>query len=115
MRRVSETHPTIVAVYELVATDFERVAEFRLTESGTVTLTLDEPDGCPLAQNWFDHGVRVPGRPEPVTPTAGHTFLEAVLQPRRMSYCRVVDESPRETAGTADRSAIESPDSTDGH
>lgn len=91
--------PTIVAVYELVGTAFERAAEFRLTDAGTVELTLDSPDSCPLAQRWFTSGVRVPGQREPITPANGHAFMEALLQPRRMSYCRVVDESSRNPKG----------------
>lgn len=87
---------SVVAVYELVGVAFERVAEFRLRESGTVDLILKEPDGCPTAQEWFDRGLRMRGRSRPVTPQEGRIFLEAVLQPRRMSYCAVVDESPGE-------------------
>lgn len=96
---VHDGQPSVVAVYEFVATEFERVAEFRLTAAGTVELILDEPDGCPLAQEWFDRGLRLPGRPDPVIPADGPAFLEAVLRPRRMSYCRVVDESAKGAEG----------------
>ena len=91
---VTEGQLSVVAVYELVGTQFERVAEFRLNASGVVDLMLAEPDGCPMAQEWFDKGLRLRGRSQPVTPQEGRAFLEAVLQPRRMSYCAVVDESP---------------------
>ncbi|MGW5383818.1 hypothetical protein [Nocardia sp. NPDC003963] len=85
--------PTVVAVYELVGGTAQRVAEFRVAESGKVELTLAEPGGCPLAQEWFEDGIRVPGRSEPVRAADGPDFLRAALRPRQMSFCRVVDES----------------------
>ncbi|NUP25590.1 MAG: hypothetical protein HOQ36_23180 [Nocardia sp.] len=86
--------PTVVAVYELVATGYERVAEFRLTAAGTITLTSARPEGCPTAQEWYTDGIPVPESREPVTVADGPAFLRAALRPRRTSYCRVVDESP---------------------
>ncbi|MGW5381025.1 hypothetical protein [Nocardia sp. NPDC003963] len=87
----------------MVATEYERVAEFRLAASGAVELILGEPDGCPLARQWFEQGIRIPGRVEPAIAADGSAFLEAALRPRRMSYCRVVDESP----GTAHTPSID--------
>lgn len=94
---MADDDPTVVAVYELVAGAALRVAEFRLDRSGSMQLILAEPDGCPLAREWFQEGIRVPGQTEPVRATDGPLFLRAALRPRQMSFCRVVDESPDTT------------------
>lgn len=101
------TAPTRVAIYELTTAGEERVAEFRRT-AGTVELTLSEPDVCPLAQDWYAKGIRIPGNPKPITTDDAPAFMRALLQPFRLSYCRIVDESdpnptPWSVAGDAPR------------
>lgn len=85
--------PNLVAIYELVSDGYVRVAEFQLTQDGTVTLTLSDSDGCPLAQGWYAEGVEKLNEVGHVTVDDGAAFMRALLQPFRMSYCRVVDES----------------------
>ncbi|WP_280415972.1 hypothetical protein [Nocardia carnea] len=86
--------PTSVAIYELVGSRYQRVAEFRLTRAATVELSLSRPDGCPMARRWFQQGIRVPGASAPAMADNGPAFMRALLSPRRLSYCRIVDESP---------------------
>ena len=90
---MDESTPTLVAVYELVGENYERMAEFRLTPHGTVILELRRPDCCPLAQQWYSDGIGIPADASRVTPHDGPAFMYALLQARPMSYCRVVDES----------------------
>jgi hypothetical protein len=87
------TTPTQLGVYEFVAGRPQRVAEFRLTTDNRVVLTMTDELGCPQAKQWYDEGVGVQEGPN-VMPTAGPAFMRALLQPMRMSYCRLVDESP---------------------
>ncbi|MBF6241188.1 hypothetical protein [Nocardia otitidiscaviarum] len=98
--------PTQLGVYEFVAGRPQRVAQFRLTTDDTVVLTLTDDLGCPQAQQWYDEGVEVQEGPN-VMPTAGPAFMRALLQPMRMSYCRLVDEShaasPRESGPSGHR------------
>ncbi|WP_280421887.1 hypothetical protein [Nocardia carnea] len=86
--------PTSVAIYELVGTRYQRVAQFRLTGTAAVELTLTRPDGCPMARRWLREGIRIPGVAEPATIHDGPAFMRALLAPRRLSYCRIVDETP---------------------
>lgn len=101
---MSDTNPTVVAIYELVAITPIRVAEFRLDPSGAAELTLLKPGGCPMARQWLRDGIRIPGHPNPIVAADGAAFLRAALYPHQMSYCHVVDESPSvgETAGERD-------------
>lgn len=96
-------HPTVVAVYELVATRYRRVAEFRLATTGTVALTLAEAGGCPMARRWLRDGLRVPGTSQTVTADDGPAFMRALLLPRPVRYSRVVDESPGPAAADVRR------------
>ncbi|MFJ9370096.1 hypothetical protein ACIRRA_37540 [Nocardia sp. NPDC101769] len=90
--------PTLVAVYELDGRDaWQRVAEFRLSETGTVELTVTEDPGCPLALHWYREGIETPAVLPPVTISDGPAFMRALLRPYRMNYCRLVDESAAET------------------
>ncbi|MEU7633275.1 hypothetical protein AB0C34_25395 [Nocardia sp. NPDC049220] len=89
--------PTLVAVYELVAEGFQRVAEFRLSPQDQVALTLTDSEGCPQAEQWYHEGVEMLDDGRLVMPDEGPTFMHALLQPFRMSYCRIVDESGRDT------------------
>lgn len=99
--------PTVVAVYELVVMRYRRVAEFRLTPTGTVELTPAETDGCPMARRWFRNGLSVPGTAQTVTVRDGPDFLRALLLLRGLTYCRVVDESPGPAGAVAPAAAID--------
>ncbi|MET8798135.1 hypothetical protein ABZV91_17075 [Nocardia sp. NPDC004568] len=102
---MAEQDPTVVAVYELVAADYQRVAEFRVAPNGTVELTLAEPGGCPLARQWFRDGITTADRQRTCTPADGAEFLRAVLRSRPINFTRVVDESragePRRTTSSS--------------
>lgn len=86
--------PTQLGVYEIVARRAQRVAEFRLTTAGRVLFTSSDDQGCLQAQQWYDEGAEVDDGPN-VLPAAGPAFMRALVQqPLRMSYCRLVDETP---------------------
>ncbi|MBF6241554.1 hypothetical protein IU474_31415 [Nocardia otitidiscaviarum] len=84
----------MIAVYDLGTWEPQRVAEFRLTPEYDVTLDLLTTDGCPIAEQWYRHGVEIYGRSSVVTPSEGPAFMRALLQPFQLSYYRFVDESP---------------------
>ncbi|MEV3959888.1 hypothetical protein AB0M34_03165 [Nocardia sp. NPDC050193] len=90
---MSDEDPTVIAIYELVATGFLRVAEFRLGSAGVVELTLTEPGGCPLARHWFEEGIATADRQRLCTPADGADFLSAVLRAPVVTYTRIVNES----------------------
>ncbi|MEV6072648.1 hypothetical protein AB0L82_39415 [Nocardia sp. NPDC052001] len=69
-----------------------RVAEFRLV-NGRAQLSELVPEGCALARQWHTAGVEILGEPQRVHPDDGISFMRALLQPFRMSYYRVIDES----------------------
>ncbi|MFE4455918.1 hypothetical protein ACFROC_01050 [Nocardia tengchongensis] len=106
---MGEPTPTLVVVYELVDTDYQRMAEFRLTPHGTVTLVLRQPGCCPLAQGWYSEGVGIRTDARRVTREDGQVFMRALLQTRPMSYCRVVDESADAPAGSGTPWAASNP------
>ncbi|GAB2559242.1 hypothetical protein [Nocardia heshunensis] len=90
--------PTLVAVYQLDGCDaWQRVAEFRLSETGTVDVTVTDDHECPLALHWYREGIETPAVLPPVTISDGPAFMRALLRPYRMNYCRLVDESAAET------------------
>ncbi|MEV6072970.1 hypothetical protein AB0L82_41040 [Nocardia sp. NPDC052001] len=87
--------PTLVSIYELGLNEWYRVAEFRLNAQGSVELRLHNGSACPLALHWYREGIETPATVPPVTAADGPDFMRALLRPFLMSYCRIVDESPR--------------------
>ena len=90
---MSEKTPTLVTLYAWGTGEPVRVAEFRLTEGGTVELTVIDPDEAALAQDYYDHGVDVDGDRRTVPPNEGPEFMRGLLTPRRLSYYNFADES----------------------
>ncbi|WP_282777930.1 MULTISPECIES: hypothetical protein [unclassified Nocardia] len=90
---MDEHLPTLVAIYDLGSWDPRRVAEFRLTETGTAALTFTTPGGCALAEQWHRSGIEIRGTGRYVHPDDGPGFMRALLQPFGMSYYDIVDES----------------------
>lgn len=86
--------PTLVSIYELGLNQWYRVAEFRLNTQGSVELRLCNGSSCPLALHWYREGIETPATAPLVTAADGPAFMRALLRPFRMSYCRIVDESP---------------------
>ncbi|MFB7720137.1 hypothetical protein [Nocardia sp. NPDC056100] len=87
--------PTLVSIYELGLNEWYRVAEFRLNAKGSVELRLCNGSSCPLALHWYREGIETPATVPLVTAADGPEFMRALLRPFLMSYCRIVDESPR--------------------
>ncbi|MFQ6397117.1 hypothetical protein ACLMAJ_27110 [Nocardia sp. KC 131] len=80
-------------MYEIVGSEPQRVAEFRLTADGSAELTLSDEQGCPLAERWYNDGIKLLDEAEYAMAANGPAFMRALLQPFRMSYCFIVDES----------------------
>ncbi|WP_280424845.1 hypothetical protein [Nocardia carnea] len=96
---MEQPQPTVVAVYDIGTSEHRRVAEFRVGDTGVVTLRVDDPAGCLMAQRWFERGIRSDANAAgPIGPERGSAFLRALLDLPGMSYYRVVDESSS-TAG----------------
>ncbi|MEV4128144.1 hypothetical protein [Nocardia sp. NPDC049707] len=87
--------PTVVAIYDIGFAEPRKVAEFRLATDGTAVLTLIDPDGCLVAEQWYERGVKIYDPLSRIGPGEGARFLRALLDTPGMSYYRVVDESPR--------------------
>ncbi|GAB2702958.1 hypothetical protein [Nocardia thraciensis] len=99
---MSRTAPNLVTVYDLGSWEPRRVAEFRLTAQGSIELTVLGSAGCPIAEQWYRRGVEVLGEARFVTVNDAAEFMRALLQPFRLSYYELVDESDR-VAGEYDR------------
>ncbi|MCS7482877.1 hypothetical protein ACFFQW_40810 [Umezawaea endophytica] len=86
--------PTFVTLYSWGTGSPVRVAEFRLTQSGTVELAIVEPTEATVARNYFDHGVDVDDDRRTVLPNEEpEMFMRGLLTPRRSSYYSFADES----------------------
>ncbi|WP_040837895.1 hypothetical protein [Nocardia brevicatena] len=92
---MDEYTPTTVALYDIGSSEPRRVAEFKLTSEGIVTLTVLDSNGCLLAERWFTRGIRVYDPAVWIRPDTGRRFLRALLQLPGMGYYRVVDETPQ--------------------
>ncbi|WP_147471443.1 hypothetical protein [Nocardia stercoris] len=86
---------TVVAIYDIGRVEARKVAEFRLADDGRAVLTVIDPDGCLLAEQWYARGVKLYEPIGRIGPGEGTRFLRALLETPGMSYYRVVDESPR--------------------
>jgi hypothetical protein len=92
---MSEKSPVLVALYWNKREGRDRVAEFRLSASGRVELVLLLPAQGIVAQDYYDHGIPFPAEGRTVWPADGPAFMRALLQPFRVTYWTLVDESPR--------------------
>lgn len=86
--------PELVAIYDVGSGRPQRVAEFQLTREQQVSLTVFDRCECPLARQWYEHGVQVLGEARRIQPSDAGEFMRALLQPFRMSYYHIVDETP---------------------
>jgi hypothetical protein len=89
-----EPTPTRVVLYANNTGEPRRVAIFRWSEETGVTLETLDPGWSRLATQYFNHGVQLMGQRRMVLPTEGPAFMQALLQPFRMSYYSLQDESP---------------------
>ncbi|WP_063034526.1 hypothetical protein [Nocardia grenadensis] len=97
---VSNMAPTtVVAIYDIGFPESRKVAEFRLAADGAVALTVTDPDGCLVAEQWHERGIKVYNPLDRIRPAQGARFLRALLDLPAMSYYRVVDESPHQPPG----------------
>ncbi len=87
--------PTLVAIYDIGFAEPRKVAEFRLATDGTAVLSVIDPGGCLVAEQWYERGVKIYDPFGRIGPDEGTRFLRALLETPGMSYYRVVDESPR--------------------
>jgi hypothetical protein len=92
---VNDTVPTRVALYSHASGEPRRIAEFRWNPEAGVTLDILDPQWSRLARQYYEHGVELGPEARMVLPSEGPTFMRALLQPFRMSYYSLVDESPK--------------------
>ncbi|MGY2093436.1 hypothetical protein [Nocardia gipuzkoensis] len=56
---VIDVAPTVVAIYGTGFAEPRKVAEFRLTADGTAALTVTDPDGCLVAEQLHNRGIKI--------------------------------------------------------
>lgn len=71
--------------YMLIDKEMQKVAVFRWTEEG-VTLEVLKEGGGPMAREYFTEGILSYRLGEFVTPSQPEEFMEALTEPRNMSY-----------------------------
>jgi hypothetical protein len=87
--------PVLVALYFNKREGRDRVAEFRLNASGRAELIILNPAMGMVAQAYYDQGIPFPAEGRVARPADGPAFMRALLQPFRVSYWTLVDESPQ--------------------
>ena len=92
---MSKRSPVLVALYWNMREGRDRVAEFRLNASGHAELVILNPARAIVAQDYYDHGIPFPAEGRVVWPADGPAFMRALLQPFRVTYWSLVDESPQ--------------------
>ena len=92
---MNQQSPVLVALYWNTREGRDRVAEFRLNASGRAELVLLNPAMGMVAQDYYDHGIPFPAERRVVRPADGPAFMRALLQPFRVTYWTLVDESPQ--------------------
>jgi hypothetical protein len=84
--------PTQVALYANATDPPRRVAVYRLTPAG-VTMELLDEEWSQVARQYYERGVDLPRERRLVQPSEGPVFMRALLQPFRMSYYTLRDET----------------------
>jgi hypothetical protein len=69
------------------------VAVFRWSPRDGVTLELLDAEWSRVARGYFERGVELLGERRMVLPSEGPLFMRALLQPFRMTYYTLRDES----------------------
>jgi hypothetical protein len=87
--------PTSIALYANNTGSPRRVAVFHWSEGDGVTLETIDPEWSRLATTFFERGVDLPQEQRMVLPAEGPVFMKALLQPFRMSYYTLQDETQR--------------------
>jgi hypothetical protein len=93
---VNKQSPVLVALYFNKREGRDRVAEFRLNKYGRAELVLLNPEMGMVAQAYYDQGIPFPAEGRVVWPADGPAFMRALLQPFRVTYWTLVDESPQD-------------------
>jgi hypothetical protein len=90
---VTEQIPTRVVMYASTSGSMERIAEFQWFPHHGVTLQVFEPKWGALAQDYYQNGVPFDAEMRRVPRTESETFMRALVQHKKMSYCSFIDES----------------------
>lgn len=85
--------PTRVALYANATDPPRRVAVYRWSPDGGVTMELLDEEWSKVAKQYFERGVDLPMERRLVHPREGALFMRALLQPFRMTYYSLHDES----------------------
>lgn len=85
--------PTRVALYANNTGSPRCVAMFHWSEEDGVTLETFDPEWSRLATRYFERGVELHGQQRMTLPAEGPVFMKALLQPFRMTYYSLRDES----------------------
>lgn len=88
-----ERTPTQVALWAHAPIPPRRVAVFRCSPEEGVTMELLDQEWASVAEAYYEHGVDLPKERRMVKPSEGPVFMRALLQPFRMSYYSLRDES----------------------
>jgi len=90
----STTTPTQVALWANATDPPRRVAVYRWSPADGVTMELLDEEWSKVAKQYFERGVDLPRERRLVHPSEGPLFMRALLQPFRMTYYTLRDESP---------------------
>jgi len=85
--------PSRVALYANNTGEPRRVALFHWSPDAGVRLELLDPEWSRVATQYYERGVELPSERRMVLPVEGPAFMRALLQPFRMSYYSLRDES----------------------
>ena len=85
--------PTQVALYANATDPPRRVAVYRWSPADGVTMELLDEEWSNVARRYYEKGVDLPMERRMVLPSEGPLFMRALLQPFRMTYYPLLDES----------------------
>jgi hypothetical protein len=85
--------PSRVALYANNTGEPRRVAYFHWSPDDGVRLELLDQEWSRVAKQYYERGVELPAERRMVLPAEGPVFMRALLQPFRMSYYSLRDES----------------------
>lgn len=88
-----ESGPARVALYANNTGEPRRVAVFHWSPRTGVTFEILDPEWGELARVYYTEGVELPREQRMAKPSEGPVFMRALLQPFRMSYYSLRDES----------------------
>ncbi len=91
--RPAEHTPTQVALYTNATEPPRRVAVYRYSAAQGVTMELLDEEWAHFAREIFERGIDLPREKRMALPSEGPLFMRALLQPFRMTYYTLLDES----------------------